>query len=338
MRAVAVVGAGGTLGPLVVAGLVGEFERVVALDRSDVAEGVAGAEFVRLDVGTEPARLRAALGGVSVIVHLAYDSEDGDQGVLRAVLAAAADVGARHVTLVSSAMVYGAWANNPLPISEDAPVRPNPDTAFAVHKADAERTTLQWRDVGAGRRAALLRPAPAVAGAGTSFVGRAMLAAAPIRTGTDDPPVQFVHLEDLAAAVVLAAREELDGAFNVAPDGWLSAPDLRDLLGARPKIRIPVPLPGRFDRYVAARVGGPVPTGLLPYNRYGWVVANDRLRAAGWRPRYGNDQAFVDADAGMPWDSMNARQRQYLSLGIGAVVIAAVSGVIGWALVRWRRG
>ena len=44
--------------------------------------------------------------------------------------------------------------------------------------------------------------------------------------------------------------DHLDGAFNVAPDSWLSARELRELLGARPKIRVPIPLPRRFDRFV----------------------------------------------------------------------------------------
>ena len=80
-----------------------------------------------------------------------------------------------------------------------------------------------------------------------------------------------------------------------------------------------------------------MPTGLLPYTRYPWVVANDRLRAHGWRPRYGNDQVFVAADAGLPWDSMNARQRQYVSLATGAVLLVAGAGWLVWMVRRWRR-
>ena len=37
-----------------------------------------------------------------------------------------------HVILVSSAMVYGAWENNPSPLSEDDVVRPVPSFTFAV--------------------------------------------------------------------------------------------------------------------------------------------------------------------------------------------------------------
>lgn len=268
--------------------------------------------------------------GAEVLVHLRLSAEVTSDR-LRRVLAAAAD--ARHVTLVSSASVYGAWPNHPTPISEDLPVRPNLEASWAVHHADAERTVLEWRDARAGRSAAILRPAPVVASGAGGPIGEAMLAAAPIRTGSDDPPVQFLHIDDLASAVVLAAQRRLSGVFNVAPDGWLSPGELRALLGARPKVRLPMPLPKRLDRYVAGRVGHAAPEGLLPYTRYSWVVANDRLRAHGWAPRYSSAQAFVVADAGMPWDDLNARQRQYAALT--AAGVAAAAG--GWIAAAWLR-
>ena len=88
-----------------------------------------------------------------------------------------------------------------------------------------------------------------------------------------------------------------------------------------------------IDRYVAGRVGHAAPEGLLPYTRYSWVVANDRLRAQGWEPRYSSAQAFVIADVGMPWDDLNARQRQYATL-VGAGAAVAVGG---WAAAAWLR-
>ncbi len=272
-------------------------------------------------------RLRRDLCGADALVHLRLTREITSDR-LRRVLAAA-DV--PHVTLVSSASVYGAWPHHPTPISEDLPVRPNPESSFAVHHADAERTVLGWAE--RGGEAAILRPAPVVSSGLGGPIGEAMLAAAPIRTGSDDPPVQFLHLDDLASAVVLAVQQRLSGAFNVAPDGWLSPSELRALLGARPKIRLPLPAPRRLDRYVAGRVGHAAPEGLLPYTRYSWVVANDRLRAAGWEPRFSSAQAYVVADAGMPWDDLNARQRQYVMLaGAGGVIVAG-----GWAAAAWLR-
>ena len=293
--------------------------------------GVIGARVLQsLQASLAHVVVESAGPGAEALVHLRLSAEVTSDR-LRRVLAAADR--AQHVTLVSSASVYGAWPNHPTPISEDLSVCPNREAVWAVHHADAERTVLEWRSAAAGRTAAILRPAPVVSSGVGGPIGEAMLAAAPIRTGSDDPPVQFLHLDDLASAVVLAAQRRLSGVFNVAPDGWLSPGELRALLGARPKIRLPVPLPKRLDRYVARRVGHAAPEGLLPYTRYSWVVANDRLRAQGWVPRYSSAQAFVVADAGMLWDDLNARQRQYAALA--AVVALASAG--GWAAAAWLR-
>ena len=274
-----------------------------------------------------------SLAEVECVVHLAF-SEDSDQRNLIGLLELATEAEISRLVVVSSAMVYGAWPNNSIPLSEDAAVRPNPESTFAVHQADAERTALEWADLNPDRQVTILRPTAVASPNASGLIGEALLAAAPIRTRRADPPQQFVHLDDLATAVATVVQLDDSGVFNVAPDGWLTAREVKDLVGARPTIRLPIPLPGRLDRYVARRVGHQAPTGLLPYTRYPWVVANDRLRSTGWVPRYGNDQVFVAAEAGMPWDSMNAKQRQNVSLGVGATALIGLLYVLGSWLKR----
>ena len=274
-----------------------------------------------------------SLAEVECVVHLAF-SEDSDQRNLIGLLELATEAEISRLVVVSSAMVYGAWPNNSIPLSEDAAVRPNPESTFAVHQADAERTALEWADLNPDRQVTILRPTAGASPNASGLIGEALLAAAPIRTRRDDPPQQFVHLDDLATAVATVVQLDDSGVFNFAPDGWLTAREVKDLVGARPTIRLPIPLPGRLDRYVARRVGHQAPTGLLPYTRYPWVVANDRLRSTGWVPRYGNDQVFVAAEAGMPWDSMNAKQRQNVSLGVGATALIGLLYVLGSWLKR----
>ena len=283
-------------------------------------------------IGFTPEAEDVSLSDIEAIVYLAF-SDDSDQSNLIGLLELVTEAEISQVIIVSSAMVYGAWPNNSVPLSEDAAVRPNPESAFAVHQADAERTALEWADLDPERRVTILRPTAVASPNASGLIGEALLAAAPIRTRRDDPPQQFVHLDDVATAVATVIQLDDSGVYNVAPDGWLTARDVRDLVGARPIIRLPIPLPGRLDRYVARRVGHQAPTGLLPYTRYPWVIANDRLRSTGWAPRYGNDQVFVAAEAGMPWDSMNAKQRQNVSLGLGATVIMALL----YGLGRWLK-
>lgn len=271
------------------------------------------------------------------LVVLAGKSADDDEP-LSSVLNEVPNV--RHLTLVSSACVYGAWPTNAVPLTEQAAVRPNPQAAFAVEYAQVERQACQWR-ARTGRPTAILRAAPTVADAGVDAVGETALAAAPARSGTGDPPAQFLWLDDLVSAVVLATRTQLDGVFNVSPDGWLEAEQLRDLLGARPKGRLPLRLSHWLDRYLRRRLGHAALTGYLSYIRFPWVISNQRLRELGWQPRYGNDQAFVAADEGMPWDDLNASQRQVLALALSGVLVAAVAvGFAFWVrrLLRNRAG
>ena len=77
-------------------------------------------------------------GAVDVIVHLGSGDHDRlarrrqniTEGVDRT-LAEAINRDAGHLVLVSSAMVYGAWPNNPVPLTEDAILRPDVGFVYA---------------------------------------------------------------------------------------------------------------------------------------------------------------------------------------------------------------
>ena len=90
----------------------------------------------------------------------------------------------------------------PVPLTEDAPLRPNPDLRFAVEKAEIERLAGEWREDHPAATVALLRPAPAVAeDVAEGWLPRALDAVARLPSGDDDPPSQWLHFDDLAAAV-----------------------------------------------------------------------------------------------------------------------------------------
>jgi hypothetical protein len=68
-----------------------------------------------------------------------------------------------------------------------------------------------------------------------------------------------------------------------------------------------------------------------------WVVANDRLRAAGWAPQSTNEEAYVSTHAGAPWSRISPRRRQDLILGGAAAAVLAVPTAAVAALRRSRR-
>jgi nucleoside-diphosphate-sugar epimerase len=323
--------------------------RVVGIDRRPAGDGGPKLEAHLADLVTDP--LGPLLAGADVVVHLAHDLEADGTGVAHRapppstnaeatgrLLAAAAAAGVRRAVVVSSATVYGAWPSNPVPITEAAAVRPNPGFGYAAQKAEVERRCVEWRAAHDGAAVAVLRPAPTVDDGGLRGMARWRWVALRLRAG-DDPPAQFLHVDDLAAAVDVARRAGLDGAYNVAPDGWVDGEQVRALAGAPPRVPVPAPLARRLAGWSWRLRVGAAPPGVLPYTLHPWVVANDRLRGAGWAPTTSNEEAFVGAHAGTPWSRLSPRRRQELALGVaGTALVAGAAGVaLGVRALRRRR-
>lgn len=349
---VVVTGAGGGVGSRVLDRLAGDprVTKVVALDLAPIRVVPARATRVephRVDLTRHD--LDLFVEGADVVVHLAFEGATervrgraarvNVEGTRR-LLEAASAAGVPHVVLLSAAAVYGAWPNNPVPITEDVPLRPNPDLALAVQRAQAEHLVDDWRLAEPGRSVAVLRPTTVLGTGRGSWIASALIAASGLRAREDDPPKQFVHADDVAAAVVLAALAPLDGSYNVAPEGWISADVVRELVGKPPRLGLPAPVAAAVDRWRWRFLGGPIPPGLLPFTEHPVVVASDRLRAAGWTPRYTNDEALV-AGTDTPWWTMvSPKRRQELTLAGFGVLVALVlggAGVAARAGLRRRR-
>ena len=255
------------------------------------------------------------------LVHLAAGDHDtlasrrtNSVDMTGRVLDAATDAGVSHVVLLSSAMVYGAWPNNPVPLTEDAPLRPDPGFRFVEQLALVEQMADAWRVAAPGRSVTVLRPALTLAADGTSSVVRALAAGLGSRIDEEDPPAQFLHLDDLASAVVLAHDRRLDGVFNVAPDGWVPGERVRALAGTPPRLRLPSALAERVSDLRWRFQRGPIPPGLRSYTRHPWLVASDRLRGAGWRATTTNEQAYVEGTEAKWWTMLTPKRKQELSL------------------------
>ena len=112
-------------------------------------------------------------GPIDVVVHLGSGDPDArarrrenvTEGVDRT-LAEAIARDADHLVFVSSAMVYGAWPNNPVPLTEDAILRPDVDFVYARQLAAAEAMADRWRRQRPGRTVAVLRPVVSMAADG----------------------------------------------------------------------------------------------------------------------------------------------------------------------------
>jgi hypothetical protein len=243
---------------------------------------------------------------------------------------------AATVVVVSSALVYGAWADNPVPLTEQAPLRPRRDSPQAVGYAELERVAATLRSP--GRTVAVLRPTVCIdPGArhrrrdGASRWLERSLWLARAQDG-HDRPAQFLHVEDLVRAIEHARLRRLDGAFNVAPTGWLSAREQLDLVGSAVEVRVP----GRVRRLLEAsrtRLARGAGRRELTLVEHPWVLGTDRLRATGWEAGYTNEEAFVLGHRPGWWSTLTPDQRQVVSLG----ALGAGAGAALWAGIAVAR-
>jgi nucleoside-diphosphate-sugar epimerase len=335
---------------VVVTGAASSLGRQVArlLAQRDDVDDVVSFDL-RSEVGIEPidlvtSDLVAAFEGADAVFHLASAFGPAVEGpevdaatdvtMAKRVLAAADKLGIEHVVLLSSATVYGPWANNPVPLTEDAPLRPHPELAYAVQLAEVERMAAEWSADHPAATVARLRPAPVVADGRLGWLARALDAASDVPTA-EDTPAQYLHLDDLAAAVIAAWNAGLDGPVNVAPAGWLT-PTQRRALDPVPRLRLPEPVALKIASWRWRLHLAPTPPGILSYVRHPWVVANDRLVGAGWEETSSNEEAYVLGHEASAIESISPQRRQELALGIaGAVGVAAA--VTAGALIRRRR-
>jgi UDP-glucose 4-epimerase len=341
MVSVAVTGVSGLIGQHVLPLLDADptIDRIVGLDVREPSRRARRFEFHRVDLAST--ELKPLLDGIDVVVHLASLSDSiPDEALMarvnidgtRRLLDAAAAAGVQRVVRVSTTAVYGAWPNNPVPLTEDAPLRPNPEFLPAVHAAEVERMLGEWRDEHPGVSVTVLRLAPVMGAvlAPRHLPARLVAGRPSLRIRGAAPPVQVLHVDDAASAVALAVRTPMSGAYNVACDSWLAPEAALELM---PRRFVPA-LPARAVAWSLRRawsVGiGDVPPSVLPYLVHPWVVANDRLRAAGWVPSHINEDAILETS-----DAVTSHRWMFVAAGGAGVAIAA--GGAAWQMRRRGR-
>jgi UDP-glucose 4-epimerase len=219
-----------------------------------------------------------------------YDVDvNGPQNVLEA--ASAAGVG--QVLVTSSTTAYGAFGDNPVPLTEDDPVRGAPAFSYARDKAESDRLCQLWAAEHPERVMTIVRPCIVFGPDVDNYIVRLWLRQ-PFRAdfGMPDQPMQFVHVDDVAEALILLLEGRHGGVFNVAADGYISVSEGSDLLGLKAR-RVPYKL---MKRVVAALWKARVaeaPPGQLEFVIHPWVASNEKLKeTTGWSPRWTSREVF----------------------------------------------
>ena len=297
---VAVTGAASEVGGTLLAALVGS-ERVTKVIALDVRRGTQPEATWRLVDLTSPA-LAGRLESVDVLVHRAdVPSELRDVAARReqvvrttqTVVTSAAAAGVHRLVVITSATVYGAHADNPIPLDEDAPLRAEPDDSPVGDLLEVETLLEQARTTYPGLEITVLRPATLVGADEPSLVSRHFESPRLLVVRESEPRWQFVHIDDLASAVELAAVGTVTGSVTVGAEGALTQEQVEALSGRR-RVELPLSLALATAQRLHRLGVTSAPSSELAYVSQPWVVPSSRLLEAGWKATWDNVSCFEE--------------------------------------------
>ncbi len=200
--------------------------------------------------------------------------------------------GARALVVLSTFHIYGAHPHNHTPISEEDPLRAGyefPEIADAIQLDNMASTWVyQHPEV----RVSVLRPTnvvgPTIQNTMSKLLRRAR---APYMMGFN-PMTQFIHEDDLSAAILAALGREARGVFNVA--GGAAVPWRAALALAEAQ---ELPVPSSLAKLTLRRFSS-FPAYLVNFLKYPCVITDRAFReATGWAPQVSTRAAIQSTAA-----------------------------------------
>ena len=242
----------------------------------------------------------------------------------RNILEACIRYGTRRLIVTSSGAAYGYHADNPVPITEDRPLKPYTAFPYSHHKQLVETMLAEHVSTGLGPEIVIFRSGTIVGETTSNQITALFEKARLLAIRGSDSPFVFIWDEDVVGALMHAGRlkgrarlkspafrkraeansdSQSDGnsesflapagVYNLAGDGWLTVRDLAGLLNkeirwlpAGPlKLILGLARPLRLSRY------GPEQIDFL---RYRPVLDNTRLKEVfGYSPAKSSLEAFL---------------------------------------------
>lgn len=179
--------------------------------------------------------------------------------------------GIRRVVVLSTYHVYGAMAYNPALINESAPLKSAGLSADLIDSVELESlaSIYLWRYP--ELNISVLRPCNIVGPSVRNTTSKLLASPrVPVLAGFS-PMMQFIHIDDMADAIVLASQKPTRGIFNVAPNDWVAYQRALELSGCT---RIPIPsIPPVVPRLILRTLGrNRFPAYLMDFFKYPVVI------------------------------------------------------------------
>jgi UDP-glucose 4-epimerase len=261
-------------------------------------------EFHELDVRDKALPEVLEGRGVKSLLHFAfvldpmYDEQemrDIDLGGTANVLAAVERATIPHLLATSSTTAYGALADNPVPLTEEAPTRATPDFNYAHDKRLMDEMLRKFAAEHPAVSVCIVRPCIVLGPTVANYIAASMLSQSvtALLDGAD-PELQFIHEDDLVRLIATCVEKQAAGVFNAVGRGTVTTTQTARMQGKR-AMRLP------YKAMRAALWGVQklklldynTPPGILDFFRWSWIASGDKARRdLGFQPDHSSEECF----------------------------------------------
>lgn len=239
MRSIAITGISGYIGSLLLSrlGEIESLERIVGIDRVLPRGNSPKLKFYCQEI-LKPIANIFTDNGVDVAIHLAFvlkpthhlvRARQIDIGGTLNFLEACRQVRVKQILYLSSHTVYGTHFGRVKSFKEDSPLHPLPGFQYSQDKAEVERILTDFATSNRNICITILRSCPVIGPNAANSVATMMLKPIMLRITGYDPPMQFVHENDLVKLIMTFLEQGKGGTFNVAGAGKVRYSDIATL-------------------------------------------------------------------------------------------------------------
>lgn len=211
------------------------------------------------------------------------------------VIKEASKANVRYLLHTSSTLAYGAYKDNPIPLTEESPLKGNKNFHYPYHKALAEKeiqklletSTETLPSIGIVRPSAILGPNL------DNYITRVLsggwrtLFLMPYPRG--ETVIQFTHIEDVLQGYLIMLEKRLKGIFNVTPNDFpnygVSLKDIPGILKGR-GLRIPAGILKILMKIQWFLRLSEAPPGYIDFVEHPFVATCDKFKKKGYNPQY----------------------------------------------------
>jgi UDP-glucose 4-epimerase len=300
-KTVLVTGAAGSLARRVISRLHGKYD-IVAVDFRRKVDTDAGIPSYLVELHKRGFEDVFASHKIDAVIHIGriFAHEHSRQqrynvNVLgsKRLLDLCRKYGVGQVIMHSTYYVYGASPYNPALIDEEAPLKASEVTQDLVDSVELESLANIYLWKHPELNITILRPAnvlgPGVRNTMSILLARPLV---PVLVGFS-PMMQFLHVEDMADAMILAFEKNQPGIYNVAPDDYVPFQQAVAECGCR---RLPIPsIPPALPRMMSNALNWNAffPPYMINYFKYPVILDGAVFREKfGWKPRRNLNDIF----------------------------------------------